>query len=281
MRNIIITGLVFALSTTAFAQEAKQNKVDTAGAPGQTDAEPGYWTNLFENTIRYTVNHPAGKQEIDIYFNRDKTVTSNAGFSGKWHQEGAAGKEQFCYSLGDFSLEPKILTECFPLRLMNNPRIGARWGGKLKPDIPYQAVVVKGREKEPKQNATNTAGAPTKTDAEPDYWKNLFENTMRYTFNLPDGKQEVDVYFNRDKTVTSNTGLKGVWRQQGEVGKEQFCYNLDGFTSGPKEITQCFPLRRMNNPRIGATWTSTSDQGTNYRTIVVKGREKDPRNKKS
>ncbi|MBL8643795.1 MAG: hypothetical protein JNK21_07665 [Rhodospirillaceae bacterium] len=146
MAQVLMAGLAFS----AAAQEVKQNAVSTAGAPTKTDAEPGYWTNLFENTMRFTVMHPAGKQVIDTYYNRDKTVTTDAGFSGTWRTEGEAGKEMFCYDLSAFSQEPKVISECFPLRLMNNPRIGAKWGGKMKPGVPYQAIVVAGREKDPR-----------------------------------------------------------------------------------------------------------------------------------
>lgn len=132
---------------TAEAEEAVpiQKAVNEAGAPGQTDAEPGYWTNLFANTIRFTIMHPAGTQDVDVFYNRDKTVGTNVGMTGTWHTEGDAGKEMFCYTLGTFAAEPTGISECFPLRLMNRPRIGARWGGKLKPDIDYRAIVVEGR----------------------------------------------------------------------------------------------------------------------------------------
>jgi hypothetical protein len=96
--------------------------------------------------MRFTVMHPAGKQAVDVFYNRDKTVSTNASLSGVWRTEGEAGKEMFCYSLGDFAAAPKRIEECFPLRLMNNPRIGAKWGGKMKPDINYLAEVVAGRE---------------------------------------------------------------------------------------------------------------------------------------
>ncbi|MBL8629528.1 MAG: hypothetical protein JNM81_07860 [Rhodospirillaceae bacterium] len=143
MRSVIAVGVMLAMSATA--QEAKQNAVSTAGAPSQTDAEPGYWTNLFENTMRFTLLHPAGKQDVDVFYNRDKTVSSNVGMKGTWHTEGEAGKEMFCYTLGPFKSEPMEIGECFPLRLMNNPRIGAKWGAKMKQGINYQAVVVAGR----------------------------------------------------------------------------------------------------------------------------------------
>jgi hypothetical protein len=133
---IVLAVAVLALRCTA-AQEAK------------TDAEPGYWTNLFENTMRFTVMHPAGKQVVDVFYNRDRTVVTNAGLTGAWRTEGGPGQEMFCYELGAFAAPPVMLSECFPLRLMNNPRIGAKWGGKMKPNINYLAEVVAGRPNAP------------------------------------------------------------------------------------------------------------------------------------
>ncbi|MSO96635.1 MAG: hypothetical protein EXR11_00235 [Rhodospirillaceae bacterium] len=146
MRLIIATlASLLAWSIAAFADEVKQNTVNAAGAPAKTDAEPGYWTNLFENTMRFTIMHPAGKQVVDIFFNRDKTVTTNAGLAGAWTTQGEPGKEIFCHEFGAFKSVPAKVSECFPLRLMNNPCIGAKWGGKMKPDINYLAEVVAGR----------------------------------------------------------------------------------------------------------------------------------------
>lgn len=138
-------------------QAQEHEAVNEAGAPAATDAEPGYWINLFTNTMRFTVMHPSGKQAVDMFYNRDKSVTTNVGMNGAWHTEGEAGKEMFCYQFGDFPAEPKSLGECFPLRLMNNPRIGAKWGGKMKPNVNYLAEVVAGRDTAPKTASSAAA----------------------------------------------------------------------------------------------------------------------------
>jgi hypothetical protein len=158
MRTLMALIAVTMVAAPTSAQDgAKQNSVDTVGAPwsegAKTDAEPGYWTNLFENTMRFTVMHPAGKQVVDVFYNRDKTVGTNVGLSGTWTTEGEPGKEMFCYDLGAFKAEPVTLGECFPLRLMNNPRIGAKWGGKMKPGVNYLAEVVGGRPNAPAVSA--------------------------------------------------------------------------------------------------------------------------------
>jgi hypothetical protein len=141
MRFIIAVLLLCASSVAA--QDA---------VPAKTDAEPGYWVNLFENTMRFTVMHPAGKQVVDVFYNRDKTVGTNTALKGAWRTEGDPGKELFCYDLAAFPTAPTAISECFPLRLMNNPRIGAKWGGKMKPNVNYLAEVVAGRPNAPKVN---------------------------------------------------------------------------------------------------------------------------------
>jgi hypothetical protein len=142
----IIALLAAGFASVAVAQDA----------PVQTDAEPGYWTNLFANTMRFTVMHPAGKQVVDVFYNRDQTVGTNVGLAGAWHTEGEPGKEMFCYDLGAFKSEPTTVGECFPLRLMNNPRIGAKWGGKMKPNVNYLAEVVAGRPNAPAETSAKT-----------------------------------------------------------------------------------------------------------------------------
>ena len=117
----------------------------TEAAPEQTDAEPGYWTNLFENTIRYTISGGGARQDIDVYFNRDGTVSSHAHHTGQWRVEGEPGSEDFCYNLDGVDGEVSELHQCFALRFMNRPRIGARWGGTFEEGHRYMAVVVEGR----------------------------------------------------------------------------------------------------------------------------------------
>lgn len=135
MRFVLAVSLMLTLLVDAHA----------ADTTAKTDAEPGYWTNLFANTMRFTVMHPAGKQVVDVFYNRDKTVGTNTGLAGTWRTEGEPGKEMFCYTLGAFKSAPAEISECFPLRLMNNPRIGAKWGGQMKPNVNYLAEVVAGR----------------------------------------------------------------------------------------------------------------------------------------
>jgi hypothetical protein len=151
VKTILLASLLTVCGASVALAQAPQSNVATPGALPKTDAEPGYWTNLFANTMRFNVMHPAGKQMVDVFYNRDKTVTTDVGLKGVWSTEGEPGKEMFCYSLGPFKAAPAEISECFPLRLMNNPRIGAKWGGKMKPNVNYLAEVVAGRPNDPAQ----------------------------------------------------------------------------------------------------------------------------------
>ena len=110
----------------------------------ETDAEPGYWTNLFSATIRYTVQIPAAF-DVDTYFDRGGELKSDLDYTGSWWVEGDEGTQMFCYLMTSSIREPSQLSECFPLVLMNNPRIGAKWPGFFKEGIMYEAIVVEGR----------------------------------------------------------------------------------------------------------------------------------------
>ena len=135
MRKAFLIPLILSsiIATTIFAQTAEE-----------TDAEPGYWTNLFTATIRYTVQIPE-PFDVDTYFDRGGELKSDLDYSGSWWVEGDEGSQMFCYLMTSNMREPAQLSECFPLVLMNNPRIGAKWPGFFKEGIMYEAIVVEGR----------------------------------------------------------------------------------------------------------------------------------------
>ncbi|SUZ91755.1 uncharacterized protein METZ01_LOCUS44609 [marine metagenome] len=110
-----------------------------------TDAEQGYWANLYQSTIRYTVMLAENPFDLDVYFDPKGSVSTNLGYQGSWWVKGDSGEQLFCYEIKSNQREPSILSECFPLILMNNPRIGARWPSKFDQNIMYMAVVVEGR----------------------------------------------------------------------------------------------------------------------------------------
>ena len=93
-----------------------------------TDAEPDYWTNLYNATIRYTVMQEVNSFGLDLYFGRNGRLTSNIEYQGKWWLKGEEGSQLFCYEITSDLRDPAFLSECFPLILMNNPRIGAKHG---------------------------------------------------------------------------------------------------------------------------------------------------------
>ena len=76
-----ILGLVVA--SASFSQTAEE-----------TDAEPGYWTNLFNATIRYTIQIPE-PFDVDMYFDRGGQLTSDLEYTGSRWVEGDEGAQKF------------------------------------------------------------------------------------------------------------------------------------------------------------------------------------------
>ena len=113
-----------------------------------TDAEPDYWTNLYNATIRYTVMQEEEPFDVDLYFGRNGILTSNIEYQGNWWVKGEEVSLLFCYEINSDLRDPGFLSECFPLILMNNPRIGATWFARFDQGIMYEAIVVAGRESE-------------------------------------------------------------------------------------------------------------------------------------
>ena len=113
-----------------------------------TDAEPDYWTNLYNATIRYTVMQEEDPFDVDLYFGRNGILTSNIEYQGKWWVKGEDVRQLFCYQITSDLRDPALLSECFPLILMNNPRIGARWLARFDQGVMYEAIVVAGRGSE-------------------------------------------------------------------------------------------------------------------------------------
>ena len=114
----------------------------------KTDAEPDYWTNLYNTTISYTIMQEGNSFDLDLYFGRNGILKSNIEYQGKWWVKGVEGSQLFCYEINSDLRDPKFLSECFPLILMNNPRIGATWFARFDQGIMYEAIVVAGRDSE-------------------------------------------------------------------------------------------------------------------------------------
>ncbi len=111
-----------------------------------------------------------------------------------------------------------------------------------------------------------------KTDAEPDYWTNLFSSTIRYTVQIEPDAFDIDVFFDRDGQLQSNTEYHGKWWVEGDEGSEMFCYTMISNIREPSQLSECFLLLLMNNPRIGAKWPAAFKEGIMYEAVVIEGR---------
>ena len=111
-----------------------------------------------------------------------------------------------------------------------------------------------------------------KTDAEPDYWTNLFSSTIRYTVQIEPDAFDIDVFFDRDGQLQSNTEYHGKWWVEGDEGSEMFCYTMISTIREPSQLSECFLLLLMNNPRIGAKWPAAFKEGIMYEAVVIEGR---------
>lgn len=227
---------------------------------------PSFWNHLMSNTTRYKLTPAAGagpELKFDAYFNGDGSVGSSVeAIKGFWHVDRS---NQFCYALYGIPSSLSQLIECFPIEAMSIPRFREElW--RTEPVKGYTLIggIVAGRP-------TADEGA----DAHPGYWDNLFKNTIRYEITPPGGeKQVIDLWFNADKSVTSNTSAQGTWVVQGEEGKEEMCYSIQGVRGVNGPLSECFKLVLMYNPRIGARWPSKFKEGQPYWAEVVAGRGK-------
>ena len=111
-----------------------------------------------------------------------------------------------------------------------------------------------------------------RTDAEPDYWTNLFSSTIRYTVQIEPDAFDIDVFFDRDGQLQSNTEYHGKWWVEGDEGSEMFCYTMISTIREPSQLSECFLLLLMNNPRIGAKWPAAFKEGIMYEAVVIEGR---------
>ncbi|NIR59505.1 MAG: hypothetical protein GWO02_08270 [Gammaproteobacteria bacterium] len=115
---------------------------------------------------------------------------------------------------------------------------------------------------------------PLEGDAHPEYWTFLFNNTTRYEIKVDGEVVIVDAQFNPDKTITSPQGATGEWRTEGTAGREdRMCYFMTGVPGVDGELSECFALVLMFNPRLGARWPARFEQGNTYWAEIVGGRE--------
>lgn len=219
---------------------------------------PAFWKHLMTNTTRYTLRNGTDELKFDVYFQEDGSAESNnEQIKGFWHVD---ERDSFCYALYGLPVKPLQFVECFPIVAMSIPRFREElWKSEPLPGIQLTGGIV--------------AGRPLGSDADAGYWKNLFENTMRYEIVVDGEKRVIDAWFNQDKTITSNVaGVTGTWVIEGGQAEEAMCYALTGIDGVEGELAECFPLRLMYDPRIGARWPSKFKNGMAYWCEVVAGR---------
>jgi hypothetical protein len=114
---------------------------------------------------------------------------------------------------------------------------------------------------------------PLEGDAHPDYWTFLFANTSRYEIKVNGETVVIDARFNPDNTISSPQGASGKWRTEGPTGQEdRMCYYLDGVPGVDGQLSECFALVLMFNPRVGARWPARFEQGNGYWAEIIEGR---------
>jgi hypothetical protein len=171
-------------------------------------------------------------------------------------------KRTFCYAIEGIAVKPYEWVECLSPKLETAPAFGP----VASTNEPSRGFAVK-------VSFLQDRPHPLEGDAHPDYWVFLFNNTTRYEIKVDDEVQIVDARFNEDRTITSPQGVTGSWLTEGTAGKdEQMCYELIGVPGTRADLTECFPLVLMFNPRLGARWPSRFDQGHAYWAEIVAGR---------
>lgn len=258
---------------TAYVMRASDSvDWDAAAAPpatGGLDADlrtqqPEFWSLYTENTVKFTIPRDNGETYSFVaYFNDDGTITgNNRGMQGIWRMR---DKRNFCYALERLGVHPYEWMHCIPPKAAENPEFGTVVGSfapvKGKDDFQIEYGFIEGRPH------------PLEGDAHPDYWTFLFSTTTRYEIKVGDKVEIVDAWFNKDKTIASPQGAVGTWYTRGENGKEsEMCYSITGVPGVDGQLSECFALVVMFNPRVGARWPSRFAEGNTYWAETVAGR---------
>lgn len=260
-----LVAFVMRASGSVDWDEPQQETPATGGLDAELQtSKPGFWAQYMENTIKFTLPRDNGETYSFVaYFNPDGTITgNNRGLKGIWRMR---DKRNFCYSLERVGVHPYEWMHCMQPRADKN----------LVFDTPISSFApVKGYEDfEIQVGFLEGRPHPLAGDAHPDYWTFLFANTTRYEIKV-DGKVEiVEARFNKDKTITSPQGVTGKWRTEGDAGRDdRMCYYLTDVPGLEGELSECFALVLMFNPRVGARWPSRFEQGNGYWAEITAGR---------
>lgn len=228
-------------------------------------AEPEFWDRYMQDTIKFTLPRDNGeKYSFVAYFNEDGTITgNNRGLQGIWR---VRDRRNFCYSLERVGVHPYEWMHCLRPKLT---------GDRVYGEVVDSFVPVKGHE-DFKIDVSFLKGRPhpLEGDAHPDYWTFLFNNTTRYEIKVGGDVVTVDARFNEDNSITSPQGATGRWRTEGNAGKDdRMCYFMIDVPGVSGELSECFALVLMFNPRLGARWPSRFEQGNTYWAEIVGGRD--------
>jgi cytochrome c len=241
----------------------------TTASTGGLDAElktdrPDFWNQYMENTIKFTIPRSNGETYSFVaYFNPDGTITgNNRGMQGIWRMR---DKRKFCYSLERLGVHPYEWMHCLQPKADKDLVFGEVTGSfppvKGRDDFQIEVSWLEGRPH------------PLEGDAHPEYWTFLFNNTSRYEIKVDGETVIVNAQFNEDKTITSPEGVTGEWYTKGNDGQEDtMCYYMEGVPGVDGQLTECFALVLMFNPRVGARWPARFEQGNTYWAEIMPGR---------
>ena len=244
----------------------KAATVATGGLDAELQADrPEFWAQYMQNTIKFTIPRSNGETYSFVaYFNEDGTITgNNRGMKGIWRMR---DKRNFCYSLERVGVHPYEWMHC----VQPKEDKGLVWGEPTGAFAP-----VKGREDfQITVSWLEGRPYPLEGDAHPDYWTFLFNNTTRYEIKVGKETVVVDAQFNEDKTIQSPEGVTGEWYTKGSAGKDDtMCYYMDGVPGVDGQLSVCFALVLMFNPRVGARWPSRFDEGNTYWAEIIADRQ--------
>jgi cytochrome c len=263
---LALTAFVMRASGSVDWDEPKSDSPATGGLDAELrDSQPEFWSQYMEHTIKFTLPRDNGETYSFVaYFNEDGTITgNNRGLQGIWRMR---DKRNFCYSIERVGVHPYEWMHCIQPKPDKDLEFGKPAGSftpvKGHERIQIQYGFIEGRPH------------PLEGDAHPDYWTFLFNNTTRYEIKVDGEVVIVDAQFNQDKTITSPQGVTGVWRTEGSAGKDdRMCYSMTGVEGMDGELSECFALVLMFNPRLGARWPSRFDEGNTYWAEITEGRQ--------
>jgi cytochrome c len=264
-RVLPLVAYVMRASGSVDWDEPRAETLATGGLDAELRASsPDFWAQHMEHTVKFTIPRDNGETySLVVYFNEDGTITgNNRGLQGIWRMR---DKRNFCYSLERVGVHPYEWMYCMQPKADEN----FGFGKVIKSFAP-----VKGKEEFQIQvSFLEGRPHPLEGDAHPDYWTFLFNNTTRYEIKVAGETVVIDARFNPDKSITSPQGAAGSWYTEGDAGREdRMCYSMAGVPGVEGELSECFALVLMFNPRVGARWPARFEQGNSYWAEIIAGR---------